>query len=261
MVHAPTPGSRAWDVVVMALLVGSVGVVFWHAASEDLALRRTLEWVDIGLCAFFVLEWGLRLSLAPKRGRFAALYSWELLGMIPIIAPLPAALRVLRLARMVRILRVFGTLGRTLGTWERIVKEGSLHKVAIASGLITLLGAVIVWLLERHEPGANILDLRTALWWAVVTITTVGYGDYFPVSPGAQFVAACLMVAGIGTIGLLASSLASVLVVRKESEQLSTAPPVMAGRLVHELQALVALHESEKITDDEFAAAKARLLR
>ena len=260
MVKAPAPGSRTWDVVVMGLLVGSVAVVFWHASTEDAGLRRTLEWVDIGLCAFFVLEWGLRLARAPKRGRFAAWNSWELLGMVPLVAPLPSALRVLRLARMVRILRVFGTLGRTLGTWERIAREGSIHKVAIASGLLTLVGSVLVWLLERDE-NPQFTHYADALWWAVVTITTVGYGDISPITRPAQFIAGCLLVAGIGTIGLLASSLASVLVVRKDSDQLSSAPPVMAGKLVHELQTLVALHESGKLTDEEFASAKARLLR
>ena len=258
---AKAPGSRTWDVAVIVLLAGSVAVVFLHAASEDAGTRRALEWLDLALCAFFVLEWAFRVATAPRRGRFAATHSWELLGMVPIVAPLPAALRVLRLARIVRILRVFGTLGRTLGTWERIAKEGSIHKVALASGLVTLGGAVLGWLLERDHPDANIANLPDAMWWAVVTVTTVGYGDHYPVTNGGRMVAAVLMVTGIGTIGLLASSLASVLVVRKEGDALSTAPPVMAGKLVAELQTLVALHESGKLSDAEFAAAKSRLLR
>ncbi len=251
---------RAWDVAVMALLVGSVALVFWHTASEDGATRRVLEWVDLGLCAFFVLEWAWRLGQAPRRGRFAATHCWELLGMVPLVAPLPAGLRALRLLRVMRILRLFGTLGRTLGTWERIAKESSIHKVALASGLVTVGGAILTLLLERDAPHANITNLKDALWWAVVTVTTVGFGDHYPVTDGGRMVAAILMVTGIGTIGLLASSLASVLVVRKEGE-LQVAPPVMAGKLVVELQTLVALHEAGKLTDAEYAAAKAKLLR
>lgn len=247
----------------MALLVGSVGLVFWHAASEDPALRRILEWVDLGLCAFFVLEWSARVATAPRKSRFAATHAWELLGMVPIVAPLPAGLRALRLLRVVRILRVFGTLGARLGTWERIAKESSIHKVAIASGLVTVGGAVLAWVLERDAAGSNLTTLTDSLWWAMVTVTTVGYGDHYPVTSGGRMVAAVLMVTGIGTIGLLASSLASVLVVRKEAEEeaFPVAPPVMTGKLVHELQTLVALHEGGKLTDKEFEQAKARLLR
>jgi voltage-gated potassium channel len=260
VVKAPAPGSRTWDVLVMALLVGSVAVVFWHASSEDQGLRDVLEWVDIGLCVFFFGEWVWRILQAGGKGRYAATHSWELLGMVPIVAPLPSALRVLRLVRLVRILRVFGSLGRRLGTWERIAKEGSILKIALASGIVTFVGSLLVWLLERDQ-NPDFVHYTQALWWAVVTVTTVGYGDLTPITAAGRFVAAMLMVTGIGTIGLLASSLASVLVVRKESDALTAAPPGMSGRLVHELQVLVALHDSGKLTDDEFASAKNRLLR
>lgn len=261
MVKAPEPGSRAWDVAVMVLLVGSVAVVFWHASTDDAALRRALEWVDIGLCAFFVVEWAWRVLTADRKGRFAATHSWELLGMLPIVAPVPSALRVLRLVRLVRILRVFGALGRRLGTWQRIAQEGSILKIAAASGIVTLVGSLLVWLLERDD-NPDFTSYSTALWWAVVTVTTVGYGDVTPISPAGRFVAAMLMVTGIGTIGLLASSLASVLVVRKEAEDGSVmAPPALAGKFVQELQVLVALHDAGKLSDAEFASAKDRLLR
>lgn len=258
MVKTPAPGSRAWDVIVMALLVGSVAVVFWHSSAEDAGLRRILEWVDVGLCAFFLVEWGARVLSAPRQGRFAATHSWELLGMVPILVPLPAFLRILRLARLVRILRVFGRLGERLGAWERIAREGSIHKVALVSGTVTIVGSVAVWLLERDD-NPDLVRYSEALWWSIVTVTTVGYGDITPITAPGRVVAGGLMLTGIGTIGLLASSLASVLVVRKES--LSAAPPALSGQFVQELQVLVALHDSGKLTDDEFASAKDRLLR
>lgn len=261
-------GWRAWDVVLVALLLGSVGIVFWHSAASDPALRRGLEWLDLGLCAFFVAEWAWRVARAPRRGRFALVHAWELLGMVPIVAPLPAFLRVLRLARLVRILRVFGRLGERLGAWERIAREGSIHKVALASGLITLTGSLLVWLFERDD-NPDLTRYSEALWWAVVTVTTVGYGDITPQSPPGRFVAALLMITGIGTIGLLASSLASVLVAdRKDADDAadaaqagSMALPGMVGGLAADLHTLAALHESGKLTDAEYTAAKARLLR
>ena len=255
---------RPWDVVLVLLLVGSVGVMFWYEASDDAGLRRTLELVDLALVAFFVAEWAWRVARAPAKGTFALRHAWELLGMIPLVAPVPGFLRFLRLARLVRILRVFGRLGEALGTWERIAKESSILKIGAVAGGITLVGALLVWALERNEPGTSIDDLRTALWWAVVTVTTVGYGAVTPVTDTGRFVAALLMVTGIGTIGLLASSVASVLVVKKEDAaedaRHAMAPPAMAGSFVRDLQALAALRDAGKLSDDEYEHAKRRLL-
>ena len=253
----------AWDWVLVGLLVGSVAIMFWYEATTDAALRLVLAYIDLGLVIFFVLEWGWRVVRADHSGRYAAHHSWELLGMVPIMAPVPSFLRFLRLFRLVRILRVFGRVGEAMGTWERIAKESSILKIGAISGAITLGGALLVWALERNEPGAHITDFETALWWAIVTVTTVGYGDVTPLSPTGRFVAAILMVTGIGTIGLLASSVASVLVVQKESDDASrspSAPPVMAGGLTQQLEALAALHERGRLTDEEYTQAKGKLL-
>lgn len=250
----------AWDVALMALLVGSVALMFWYEQLESPAQRRAVEWVDLGLVAFFVAEWGWRVARqAERRGRFAATHAWELLGMVPLIAPVPGFLRFLRLVRLVRILRVVKVVGARLGAWERIAKESGLGAIALVAGSLTVAGATLVWLMERRV-NEGLQDWSEAMWWAIVTVTTVGYGDITPITATGRFVAGLLMLTGIGTIGLLASSLASVLVLRKD-DQPPAAPPAMAGAFVAELQTLAALHESGKLTDAEYTAAKARLLR
>jgi voltage-gated potassium channel len=257
----------AWDWVLVALLVGSVGVMFWYEATTDEGLRSILAYVDLALVVFFVLEWGWRVTRAERSGHYAATHAWELLGMVPLLAPVPSFLRFLRLFRLVRILRVFGRLGQAMGTWERIAKESAILKIGAVAGSITLVGALLVWALERNAAGAHITDFRIAIWWAIVTVTTVGYGDVTPVTDTGRFVAAILMVTGIGTIGLLASSVASVLVVEKEAEEASAgmaggvaAPPVMAGGLTQQLESLAALHERGRLTDEEYAQAKRKVL-
>ncbi len=247
---------------MIVLLVGSVALVFWYEsldAQDDTATRTLLERVDLALAIVFVLEWTWRVRRSsPASGRYALRHSWELLGMVPILLPLPSFLRFLRLLRVVRILRVFGAVGRRIGVWQRIAGESKIAKIGLASGIVTLTGAVLVWLLERGEPGTHINDFSTALWWAIVTVTTVGYGDVTPLTWQGRTVAAMLMVTGIGTIGLLASSLASVLV---RNDDRAASPSATAGGFVGDLQAIAALHESGKLTDDEYAAAKSRLLR
>ncbi len=271
----PSTATAAWDTLMVLLLAFSVAVVFWYESTEDDAIRRAIEWIDLALVAFFAVEWLVRVVRAPHPSRKALSNSWELLGMVPLLAPVPGFLRALRLLRMVRILRVFGTLGRRIGVWERIANESHIGKIALASGLVTLVGAFLVWLLERDEPATKIDTFETALWWAIVTVTTVGYGDVTPVTPTGRFVAAGLMVAGIGTIGLLASSLASVLITDKGAGKKDTAnvaanvaahassvsaPPVMAGGLTQELATLASLHDAGKLSDDEYRRAKQRLL-
>ncbi|MEA3136108.1 MAG: voltage-gated potassium channel [Thermoplasmata archaeon] len=253
----------AWEWILVSLLVGSVAIMFWYEATTDPALRRILAYVDLALVVFFVLEWGWRVVRADHSGRYAAGHAWELVGMVPLLAPVPSFLRFLRLFRLVRILRVFGRIGQAMGTWERIAKESAILKIGAVAGSITFLGAMLVWALERNAPDAHITSFRIAVWWAIVTVTTVGYGDVTPVTPTGQFVAALLMITGIGTIGALASSVASVLVVRKEAEVAAegiVAPPVMAGGLPQHLETLSALHERGRLTDDEYAKAKAKVL-
>lgn len=262
---AEAAGNRAWDSILMALLVGSVVLVFWHASSEDAGVRTALEWIDAGLCVLFLAEWAWRATRRGAGNRWALRHSWELLGMVPLIAPVPGFLRILRLMRLVRIVRVFGRVGERVGVWERIAGESNLGKIALAGGAVTLVGATLVWLLERDAPGSKIPDFTTALWWAIVTVTTVGYGDVTPVTATGRFVAAGLMVVGIGTIALLASSLASVLILDKEDTDEArardgAAPPGHAGALVRDLTLLAQLHEQGHLTDDEYRLAKQRVL-
>lgn len=254
----------AWDWVLVSLLVGSVAIMFWYEATPDPGLRRALAFADLGLVVFFVLEWAWRVVRAERSGRYAAGHAWELLGMVPLLAPVPSFLRFLRLFRLVRILRVFGRLGEALGTWERIAKESSILQIFAVAGGITLVGALLVLALERNDPAAHITDFRIALWWAIVTVTTVGYGDVTPVTDTGRFVAAMLMVTGIGTIGALASSVASVLIVQKNGNGTAgmdtAAPPVMAGPLTQQLESLASLHERGRLTDEEYARAKRKVL-
>lgn len=254
----------AWDGLLIGLLVGSVALMFWYEATTDPARRRVMEWVDLGLVVFFVAEWTYRVAKAPAPRRYAASHAWELLGMVPLMAPVPGFLRFLRLFRLVRILRIFGRVGEAMGTWERIAKESQILTIGAISGTITLGGALLVWALERNVADSHIADFNTALWWAIVTVTTVGYGDVTPVTATGRFVAAILMVTGIGTIGLLASSVASVLIVKKDDDaapaQASAAPPVMAGSLTAQLESLATLHERGRLSDEEYAQAKRHVL-
>jgi len=87
---------------------------------------------------------------------------------------------------------------------------------------------------EQHAPGANIRNFGDALWWAVVTVTTVGYGDKYPVSPGGKGVAVVLLLVGIGLIGVLTATVASYFV-----EQQSNQEQADLGRRLDRIEAIL----------------------
>jgi voltage-gated potassium channel len=95
---------------------------------------------------------------------------------------------------------------------ETILRHHSLFRVLIAAAGTLFLGAWLVLLFEEKAKGSNIHSYPDALWWAIVTVTTVGYGDRYPVSAGGRAVAVVLMLVGIGLIGVLTATVASVFV-------------------------------------------------
>jgi voltage-gated potassium channel len=95
---------------------------------------------------------------------------------------------------------------------EAILKHHSLYRVLIAVAATLITGSWLVLLFEENAKGSNIHNYPDALWWAVVTVTTVGYGDRFPVTEGGRAVAVILMLVGIGLIGVLTATVASVFI-------------------------------------------------
>ncbi len=95
---------------------------------------------------------------------------------------------------------------------EAILRHHSLFRVLIAAAATLVLGAWLVLLFDENAKGSNIHNYPDALWWAIVTVTTVGYGDRYPVSAGGRVVATMLMLVGIGLIGVLTATVASVFI-------------------------------------------------
>lgn len=155
--------------------------------------------------AIWVLFWVdllVRLHLATDRRRFLREHLFDLVVLLlPILRPL----------RAVRLIMVVLTISRRTETWAR----GRLAVyVAITTVLLVLVAALAVLDAERFDADANITSFDDALWWATVTITTVGYGDHYPVTTAGRFVALGLMVGGIGLIGFVTGSLATWIVER-----------------------------------------------
>ena len=150
--------------------------------------------------AVFVADYLINLGLAPDRGRW---FIWNLHELLIVALPFFRPLRLLRLVTVLSVLH--RSVGDTLR--GRVVTY-----VAGSAALLVLVGSLAVLDVEQHAHDAKILTLGDAAWWAITTITTVGYGDLYPVTPLGRLVAAALMMSGIAVIGVVTASIASWLV-------------------------------------------------
>jgi voltage-gated potassium channel len=171
----------------------------------------TLGTVENALCAVFLTD--------SIRSLIRAQSKWEYFlkggGWLDLLGSLPfTKFAVFRFARRFRIVRVMRTLRgndfRKMLT-DQLAQSTLLFIFVIAFVLIFTI-AFFVLTAEQGNPHANITTYTNAVWWAFVTITTVGYGDYYPVTAAGRFFAIILMFAGLGIIGVLSSYLASTFV-------------------------------------------------
>lgn len=201
---------RAWELWIVVLTIVScvLVVVEWslEAKAEIAELRTELGWIDVALCAFFLVDFAIRLARSEARADFLRRNWIELLGAIPMVGPL-RAVRLVRLFRIVRLWRGAHLLRRRLEV--RLPREIGQLGVAV----------VVIWVttalaLYAFEQGVNehVNDVDDALWWSIVTLATVGYGDIYPVTHAGRLVAIATMVLGVGVLGTLAATLATALI-------------------------------------------------
>ncbi|HEY1628145.1 MAG TPA: potassium channel family protein [Streptosporangiaceae bacterium] len=176
---------------------------------------HTLDTVDYLVWAAFVAEYLIRLYLTPTRWRFVRTHPIDLIVIaIPVFRP-PRALRLLRFARTGL------TLTELLGRARSVLTHRGPHFVLLSVLAIILVGAALEPGFENHARGATIHSYGDALWWAVVTVTTVGYGDQYPVTAAGRGIAAVLMSTGIGLVGVLSATIASYFVGQQSGQDMT----------------------------------------
>ena len=165
-------------------------------------VRLGLRAVDLLTWALFVVDYVVQVALAPHRRRYVLRHVPDLLV---VLLPLLRPLRLLRLLVLLRYLDR-GAI-RTL--------QGRVAAYVVLATVLVLYSGTLAGLdAERDAPGSTITTFGTALWWALTTITTVGYGDVYPVTTQGRVVAGVLMVAGVALLGAVTATLSSTLVAR-----------------------------------------------
>jgi voltage-gated potassium channel len=206
---------NGWDWVVFVVALGALLLVlletFMVLSAPTLAVFR---WIDNAACGIFFIDVLVRWR---RMGWSAEFWRW---GWVDLLAAIPfdAAFRTLQIIRVYRIFRVLRILYKlqelTTGT---TLNERLLALPGVAVVMIVFSTALMVQA-ERHAPGATIKSGGDALWWALTTVTTVGYGDTYPVTTEGRLIAAGLMLVGIALFGSISAIVTSKLILPKETK-------------------------------------------
>jgi voltage-gated potassium channel len=198
-------------VIYLELLVLLLSIFSLGALATELMLPldegtvHLLAQADDLVCAVFLVDFFVHWYLAPSRTAFLRSGWIDLLSSIPQVS----WLRWGRVFRIFRILRALSSFQAVYAHFKAERARGAFVAVGLLSLIAVLFATIAVYELERLHPGANIRTGGDALWWAFATITTIGYGDRFPVTGGGRVVAVVLVVFGLSFFGTFTAYVAS----------------------------------------------------
>jgi voltage-gated potassium channel len=240
----PRKRSNSYNIFIFVLTILSLAimvVLLLPLAPQTLTL---LKIYDNLICVIFLIDFAYTLFSSPKKSDyFIKERGWlDLLGSIPSfgITQYGGLLRLARLSRLARIARLMK------GENKKELVADVLHNRSQYAAFITILltilvltvSSVLVLQFESRDPAASIQTGADALWYSIVTITTVGYGDFYPVTGPGRVAGMFIMFAGVGIIGALASLLSSLLVGGGSPAEEDVPAPAAAGSSDPEVAAL-----------------------
>jgi voltage-gated potassium channel len=185
-------------------------------------VARVLSFVDNVICVFFLIDFFTRFRAAQNKWKFMR-WGWiDLISSIPEIEFLRVG-RALRLIRIIRILRAFRSIKHIIGHIYRNRSQGALTTVAVLAFVLIVFSSISILQFEADVPGSNIKTAEDALWWSYVTITTIGYGDKYPVTTEGRIIAVILMTAGVGLFGTFTAFVSSWILTDRKREEVAEA--------------------------------------
>ena len=231
--------------IIILALISVVLVLLGFAEMVDLD-NPPYNIIDLLLWGVFMVDYGWRFFLSKGKWRFIIENIFDLLAILPLNAIFTVFRlgRIFRLARLTkllkltRLLRIVGLTGKLEKKIGKLLRTNGLLYIFYLNSFIVLVGSSILSVVEEKS-------FSESLWWALVTVTTVGYGDIIPTSIFGKWLAVLLMLVGIGTIGMLTSALTNFFVKDNPDEQ------IKLDKLQDELlsQRILIEKQSEKIEE------------
>lgn len=210
----------AFDVFILVLIfLNVVAVILGTVKSVEERFQSTLHWFEVFSVAVFTIEYLARLWACVSQSRYAhpvfgrLRFIFKPMAIIDLLAILPfyltfftADMRFMRALRLFRILRI-AKLGRYSSSFQlfgRVFrsKKEELFITVMVMLLLIVMSASFMYFAENEAQPDKFPDIPSTMWWAVVTLTTVGYGDVFPVTPLGKVLAMVIAILGVGMFAL-----------------------------------------------------------
>lgn len=213
---------RRWtDLPLLVIAVGSLPLLLLEIVADRLsdADQNFLIAVNVLVFLAFAIDYIVELAVTDNRSKYVRTQWASLLIVISQFLALLPALGFLGILRGARALRIVGTLSRVIGIGaaskehgRKFFKEKAASVAFGISGLTLIISAVAFTIAEDVGEGRRVGSFFDALWWSASTITTVGYGDIYPVTVAGKIIAVFTMVVGVSTLAVVTARIAQVLV-------------------------------------------------
>ncbi|MAN51937.1 MULTISPECIES: ion transporter [unclassified Marinimicrobium] len=249
--ESDTPVAKGFDILLAILIFMSVGVILLDSVQEYHERFGTLfyytEWV---ITLLFTLELGLRIYCLHK----PLLYLKSFYGIIDVLAVLPTwlmlilpgaqtlvVIRLLRTLRLFRVLEMMALVGQGRLLLDALKRSrGQIMLFLFTILMLVTIFSTFLYLIEPHEAGFT--SIPTSIYWGIVTLTTVGYGDISPVTPLGQFISVMIMLAGYSIIALPAGVFSAEVIRSLREDRYSDEACPGCGKNQHEHDAKYCKH-------------------
>jgi voltage-gated potassium channel len=233
----------AWELTMAVLAIAFVITGFAADAASGSTLSL-LEAADLALTVVFIAEFATRFTAGFDRLAYLRGHAIDLIALVPTVR----GIRVLRLLRLLRLVRAFAGMYRGLQHFERMARHRGLAWLFVTWAAVMVICSLALYTAENgiNQAVSTPLD---ALWWGIVTLTTVGYGDVYPVTPEGRIAASVLMVLGIGLFSAITATVTSFMLESRNPGDPAT-----------RLRALADLHRDGLLTDREFELRRGDLV-
>ncbi|MCP4359732.1 MAG: ion transporter [Chloroflexi bacterium] len=209
--------SISYELFILALSILSIVNILLAIIFQEPQLSYIIFVVDLTLSFIFMADFLYRLKTAPSKRH----YIINQLGWLDFIGglPLPQA-KIVRLARIIRAGRLMQQFGlrKMIQGFINDRANSALYTIGFLVILMLEFGSVAILKVEQYAPGANITTANDALWWTVVTMSTVGYGDQYPVTLEGRTLAIFVILLGVGLFGVITGFLANAFLGEDEKE-------------------------------------------
>ncbi len=255
--EADTPAGKLFDIVLIAFILLSIAVVMLE--SDDtlpVNINRAMVLMEWCLTILFTIEYVLRIFIIDKPRK----YIFSFFGIIDLLAILPTyiglliggaqmliVVRALRLVRIFRVLKLTRYVKEASALWNALVS--SRNKISVflfvVLILVTIMGTIMYIVEKPHNDGFN--SIAQSVYWAIVTLTTVGYGDIAPVTVFGKFLAGFIMITGYAIIAVPTGIVTSELVRESRQAVISRVCPACL-KDGHDSEAVFCKHCGERLT-------------